>query len=629
MRALIPFFTGFFLVMGIFSVTKLHAETTPAAAPAPQYAIALHGTPKYPEGFTHFDFVNPDAPKGGTLRRAETESFDSLNPFIIKGTPAVGLNYFATGLVYESLMQNSYDEPFTMYGILASHVTVADDKSWVKFDLRPEAKWADGKPVTADDVIWTFETLTTKGQPFFKAYWNDVESITPEGEHGILFKFSVKGNAELPLIIGQMAILPKHYWTDGKHNFEETSLEPPLGSGAYKVGKVEAGRSIEYVRNENWWGKDLPFFKGMHNFDRITYDYYRSEDVEHESYLAGNFDVKEETQQKRWEEDYDVPALKEGKLKKEEIEHSNPAGMTAFLYNIRRPIFQNIKVREALAYGLDFEWSNKTAAYGKYIRTNSYFENSELASFGLPSPEELKILEPFRDKIPAEVFTKEYNPPATDGSGNIRANLRSAITLLEAAGYDKLDKNGIRYKVTDKGEEKLSFEILYFSPIYERWIIPFTQNLKKMGVEAKFRVVDPAQFQNRLNEFDYDMSIGAIGQSESPGNEQREFWGSDKADIKGSRNYIGIKDPVIDDIVTQLIHAESREDLITKTRALDRILLWNHYVIPMWHFPKWRISYWETLKRPEKLSDSNPLIAYTWWSAAAEAAQKKESETKP
>ena len=604
-----------------FALLLLFAFTLslPARAedPKPQHAIALHGSPKYPADFKHLDYVNPDAPKGGTLRNAEIGTFDSLNPFIVKGAAVAGMDYLRSGLIYESLMQNTMDEPFSLYGILAESITVAPDRSWVEFKLRPEAKWADGKPITAEDVVWTFETLTTKGQPFFKAYWGDVEKVVASDERTARFTFKVKGNAELPLIVAEMPVLPKHFWMDGKHDFEKTSLDAPLGSGPYKVGKVSPGSSIEYVRNDNWWGKDLPYFKGMYNFDRIIWDYYRDENVMHEAFLAGNFDAKIENTAKLWHTGYDVPAAKDGKLKMEVIENDRPAGMQAFTYNIRRPLFKDTKVREALAYAFDFEWSNKQFAYGEYTRTNSHFENSDLASSGLPSAEELKILEPYRGKIPEQVFTAEYNPPKTDGTGKMRENMRAGIKLLEEAGYTKLDKDGIRYIDTEKGPQRLEFEILYYSPMFERWVLPYIQNLERMGAKAKFRVVDSAQYQNRMNEFDFDMTILTIGQSESPGNEQREFWGSDKADIPGSRNYIGIKDPVIDELVTQIIHATSREDLVTKTRALDRILLWNHYVIPMWHYPKWRIAYWDKLQRPENLSGISPLITFSWWSKEA------------
>ncbi|MCD8562765.1 MAG: extracellular solute-binding protein [Alphaproteobacteria bacterium] len=606
MRILTLFFSALFL----FSIPVLADEPT---APQPRYAMALHGEPKYPPDFTHVDYANPDAPKGGTLKQAAIGTFDSLNPFIVKGTPAAGLaeNFIRSGLVYESLMMNNWDEPFTMYGVLAETIQVPEDKSWVAFNLRPEAKWADGKPVTADDVVWTFNTLKEKGQPFFKAYYGDVKEAIAESPSRVRFNFSVKGNAELPLITAEMAILPKHFW-EGK-NFDETTLEKPLGSGPYEVGTIDPGRSIEYTRRADWWGKDLPFFKGFYNFDKLRYDYFLDDNVALESFLGDDYDVRAENTAKLWENAYNTPAVKEGRLIKEEIENSRPAGMQGFVYNIRRPVFQDAAVRDALAYAFDFEWSNKQFAFGAYTRTDSYFENSELASSGLPSPEELALLEPYRGKIPDEVFTKTYEPPVNDGTGNNRANLRTAMKTLDDAGW-KLGPDGIR----EKNGLKLKFEILDSNPQFEKWVLPFIQNLKRIGVEANFRVVDPAQYQNRMNGFDYDMTINSFGQSDSPGNEQREFWGSEKADMQGSRNLIGIKDPVIDDLVTKIIHATSREDLVTKTRALDRILLWRHYVIPMWHYPKWRIAHWNTIERPAKLSGMSPLISYTWWSKDAE-----------
>ncbi|PCJ98635.1 MAG: hypothetical protein COA45_07930 [Zetaproteobacteria bacterium] len=596
-----------------------NAMIEPSAGSEPQHAIALHGTPKYPAGFTHVDYVNPNAPKGGTIRRHVVGTFDSLNPFIVKGNPAMGLNYLRSGLMYESLMQNAWDEPFSLYGVIAKNITIADDKSWVKFNLREEAQWHDGVPITAADVIWTFETLTQKGQPFYKAYWGDVETITADGDKSVTFTFSVKGNAELPLIIAELTILPKHYWTQGGRDFSKTTLDIPLGSGPYKISKIDAGRSIEYTRNPDWWGKDLPLFKGMNNFDTIRYDYYRDNNVAHEAFLSQDYDAKEETTAKIWYEGYKVSKNKATQLTKEEINHSRPLGMTAFIYNIRRPVFQDVAVREALNYAYDFEWSNKQFAHGDYIRTDSFFENSNLASTGLPSEEELIILEPLRGKIPERVFTTTYTPPLTNGSGNNRNNLRIAVNKLEMAGYRALNDAGYRYKTLDDGTQRvLEFEILHYSPVYERWILPFIKNLKRVGVKANFRVVDSAQFQRRVDTFDYDIIIANIGQSSSPGNEQREYWGSDRADMNGSRNYIGIKDPVIDELITGIIHATSREDLVTKTRALDRILLWNHYVIPMWHYPKWRLAYWDTLKRPDTLSHISPMITQTWWSSAAE-----------
>jgi microcin C transport system substrate-binding protein len=585
-----------------FLIPAARAEET-----TPHHAIALHGDPKYMADFKNVDYVKPDAPKGGILKSAAIGSFDSLNPFIIKGTPAAGLNYLRSDIFYESLMQNAWDEPFTLYGIIAESVEIPEDRSWVAFNLRPQAKFHDGQPITADDVVWTFNTLMEKGQPFFKAYWGDVKSVTAESPSRVKFEFAVKGNAELPLIIAEMVVLPKHFW-EGK-NFDESSLEMPVGSGPYKIGKVDAGRSIEFVRDPNWWGKELSFFKGMYNFDTLVYDYYRDADVAHEAFFAGEYDVKLENSAKLWKQGYNVGPVKEGRIAKEEIANERPAGMQAFIYNIRRPVFADIKVREALNYAFDFEWSNKQFAFGSYTRTDSYFENSKLASAGLPMGDELLLLEKYRGKIPDAVFETTYINPKTDGSGNNRENLRKAARMLEDAGYI-LGADGIR---TNKDGLRLEFEILDSNTQFERWVMPFIQNLQRIGVKATFRVVDTAQYQNRLNSFDFDMTISTYGQSESPGNEQRDFWGSDKADIEGSRNYIGVKDPIIDEIVTDIIHAGSREDLVAKVRALDRILLYNHYVIPMWHYPKWRIAYWKKLERPQKLSPIAPLVTETWW----------------
>ena len=422
-----------------------------------------------------------------------------------------------------------------------------------------------------------------------------------------------------------MTILPKHYWTAEGRKFDETSLEVPLGSGPYKIGKVIPGRTIEYERTPDWWGKDLPFFKGMNNFDKIVYDYYRDHNVAHEAFLSQDYDVKLENVAKTWKENYIVAENKQAQLQKQEIKNSRPAGMDAFIYNIRRPLFKNIKVRQALAYGFDFEWSNKQFAYGDYVRTNSFFENSDLASVGLPSEKELEILEPYRGKIPEEVFTTAYKAPVTDGSGKNRRNLKAGIDLLEAAGYTQLNDDGIRFKTLEDGTvQTLSFEILHHSATFEKWVLPFVKNLERMGVRANFRVVDAAQFQRRINTFDFDILLGAFGQSDSPGNEQRDYWGSEKADIQGSRNLIGIKDPVIDELIEGIVQAKSRQDLITKTRAMDRILLWNHYVIPRWHYPKWRVAYWNNIQRPAELSGISPLISQTWWSANAKKVEKIE-----
>lgn len=600
-----------------FIFTLLLCAASPAFAQTamPQPAIAMHGDLKYKPGFTHMEYANPDAPKGGVLKIDSVGTYDSLNPFIIKGSPAAGMVYLGQSYVYDSLMEQANDEPFSMYGLLAETIERPKDNSWVAFNLRKEAKWADGKPVTAEDVVWTFNAMMEKGAPFFKAYYGDVKSVEATSPTRVIFKFSHADNAELPLIISQLAILPKHYWTAEGRDIGNTTLTPPLGNGPYKIGAVSPGRSIEYIRNPDYWGKDLPVNKGRYNFDKIVVDYYKDSNVSLEAFLAGQYDYRLENTAKLWHTAYNSPAVKDGRIIKEEVKHNRPAGMQGFMYNIRRPVFSDPAVRKALAYAFDFEWSNKQFAYSSYTRTNSFFENSELAApDGPPTGQELAILEKYRGQIPDEVFTTRYAPPKNDGTGNMRENLRAAAKILDDAGW-KLGPDGIR--ANDKGV-KLKFEIIDANPMFERWILPFLANLKKIGVVASFRVLDPAQYQNRMNAFDYDMTVGSIPQSDSPGNEQRDFWASDKADMAGSRNYIGIKSKPIDAIIEQIIRAKSREDLVAYCRALDRILLAGYYVIPQWHSDHFNLAYWKKLERPEKLSPLTPGVSDTWWARPAQ-----------
>lgn len=590
-----------------FSVLPLPSFAQTAT---PQPAIAMHGDLKYKPGFTHMDYANPDAPKGGTLKIDSLGTFDSLNPFIIKGSPAAGLLFLGQSFVYDSLMEQANDEPFSMYGLLAETIERPKDNSWVAFNLRKEAKWADGKPVTADDVVWTFNEMMKKGAPFFKAYYGDVTTVEATSPTRVIFKFSHNDNAELPLIISQLAILPKHYWTAEGRDIGNTTLTPPLGNGAYKIGKISPGRSIEYVRNPNYWGKDLPVNKGRYNFDKVVIDYYKDSNVSLEAFLAGQYDYRLENTAKLWQTAYDAPAVKDGRIIKEEVKHNRPQGMQAFMYNVRRPLFSDPAVRKALAYAFDFEWSNKQFAYGTYTRTDSFFENSDLAAPATPpTGRELEILETYRGQIPDEVFTGRYAPPKNDGTGNMRENLRVAAKILDDAGW-KLGTDGIR--ANDKGV-KLKFEIIDANPMFERWILPFIANLKKIGVVANFRVLDPAQYQNRMNDFDFDMTVGSIGQSDSPGNEQRDFWSTEKADMPGSRNYIGIKSKPVDDIIEKIIRAQSREELVAYCHALDRILLAGYFVIPQWHSDHFNLAYWKKLQRPETLSPLTPGVSDTWW----------------
>jgi len=577
----------------------------PVLAAGPTHGIAMHGDMKYAPDFTHFEYVNPEAPKGGTLRMWAPETFDTLNGFSVKGVEAAGL-----AMIYDTLMEQSNDEPFTMYGNLAATVEAPDDRSWVQFTLRPEAKWSDGQPVTAHDVVWTFETLTTKGKPLYKAYYANVSKVEAIDDHTVKFTFDMANNRELPLIVGQLTVLPKHYW-EGK-DFEATTLEPPIGSGPYKVGAVVPGRSIEFVRNKEWWGRDLPVNKGRYNFDRITFDYYRDREVSLEAFFAGEYDFRQEFTAKLWATAYDAPAIKDGRIVKKEIANGLPVGMQAFAFNLRRKKFQDIAVRKAINYAFDFEWSNKQFAYSAYTRTDSYFDNSEMAATGLPEGRELEILEQFRGKVPDSVFTEEFKLPVTDGTGNNRDNLKTAMQILDAAGY-VMGKDKVRVH-KDTGE-RLEFELLVSNSnaTFERWFLPLKQNLERLGIAATLRVVDASQYTNRELAFDYDVIVASWPQSNSPGNEQREFWGSDRADMQGSRNYLGIKDPVVDKLIEMIVSAPTREELVLRCKALDRVLQHHWYVVPNWHISAWRVSYWDKFAMPEVQAPYALGVADTWW----------------
>lgn len=574
------------------------------AQAAPQHALTLYGeAPKYPADYRHFDYVEPDAPKGGTLRQAGFGSFDSLNPFINKGVAADEI-----GLVYDTLTRHGLDEPFSEYGLLAEKIERAPDNSWVRFHLRPEARFHDGHPVTAEDVVFSFETLMKDGAPMYRAYYADVSQAVAEDERRVRFDFKHAGNRELPLILGQLAVLPKHWWAS--RDFTKSGLEPPLGSGPYRIADVQAGRSIRYERVRDWWGKDLPANRGFYNFDAVQVDYYRDNTVALEALKAGQFDYWLETSAKNWATAYDVPAVKNGQLVKEEIANNNPTGMQGFIFNIRRPLFQDRRVREALALLFDFEWTNRQLFNGAYTRTRSYFDNSELASRGLPDEAELKILEPLRAQIPPEVFNNEFRPPVSDGSGIIRDQQRRAYQLLQEAGW-RVEGD----RMLDAGGQPVRIEFLLAQADFERILLPYKRNLADLGINLEIRRVDVSQYINRLRSRDFDMMVGGFSQSNSPGNEQREYWHSVSADNPGSRNFIGLKDPAIDRLVDGLVQADTRDRLISHTRALDRVLLWGHYVVPNWHIKTWRVAYWNRLAHP-KLTPRYDIGLYTWWSKA-------------
>ncbi|TQV83926.1 ABC transporter substrate-binding protein [Denitrobaculum tricleocarpae] len=625
-RILAPLLLAAFSLPATSAIVPAQTEQLPAVPtvnvatePASQvvyksHAIAMHGEPKYPADFKHFDYVNPDAPKGGEIRTAARGTFDSFNRFIAKGTPA------GTGSI-ESLTVSSTDEPFTQYGLLAESIEWPEDRSWVAFTLREEARWHDGMPVTVEDVIFTLETLKTKGHPFYRFYYGSVERAERVGERKVKFVFSEKGNRELPLIVGQLEILPKHYWED--REFDETTLEPPLGSGPYKVSRFEAGRYIIRERVEDYWGKDLPVNVGQNNFDRLRTDFFLDTTVIRQALKSGTIDYRNENQAKAWASAYEVPAVRRGWLQKEQIKHERPTGMQAFVFNMRRQLFQDPLVRQAISYAFDFEWSNPTLFFGQYNRTESYFSNSELASSSLPQDEELEILERYRGRVPDEVFTKTFAAPQTDGQGWPRDNLDKAFRLLSQAGWVVRDLK----LVNAETNEQFGFEILLVSPEFERIVLPFKRNLERLGMNIRVRIVDTSQYVDRLRNRDYDMISTGWGQSESPGNEQRDFWGSVAADQAGSRNYTGVKDPVVDELIELVITAPTRESLIQRTRALDRVLLWSHLVVPAWHLQYDRILYWDKFSRPDVTPKRGTSTNY-WWYDEAKAAALREARSR-
>ncbi|MES2820312.1 MAG: extracellular solute-binding protein [Pseudomonadota bacterium] len=571
------------------------------AQAAPQHALTLYDeAPKYPANFKHFDYVNPDSPKGGVFRQAGFGSFDSFNPFISKGVAEENI-----GQIYDTLTRHGLDEPFTEYGLLAEKIEKAPDNSWVRFHLRPEARFHDGHAVTAEDVVFTFEALLEHGAPHYKGYYADVAKVVAENKLSVRFDFKHKGNRELPLILGQLPVLPKHWWAE--RDFSRGNLEIPLGSGPYKVAQVQPGRTVRYERVKDWWGKDLPVNRGFHNFDQLIIDYYRDNTVALEALKARQFDYMVETSAKNWATAYDTQAVKDGRLVKEEIANHNPTGMQGFVFNTRRPQFQDRRVREALGLLFDFEWANKQLFNGAYSRTHSYFDNSELASSGLPSPAELKLLAPLRAQIPAQVFTEAFQVPVTDGSGIIRDQQRRAYQLLQQAGW-RVEGD----RMLDAEGKPVSFEFLLAQPEFERVLLPYKRNLNELGIELVIRRVDVSQYVNRLRSRDFDMMVGGFGQSNSPGNEQREYWHSSSADNPGSRNLIGLKEPAIDSLVDGLIGADSRQSLIDYTHALDRVLLWGHYVVPNWHIKTWRVAYWDHIQHPE-VTPLYDIGTATWW----------------
>jgi microcin C transport system substrate-binding protein len=605
-----------FILSGL--MLPLTARAAGAAA-AGSYGLSLFGELKYGPRFTHFDYANPDAPKGGAMKFAAIGTYDTLNPFIIQGVAATGIM-----MTFDTLMSPSEDEPASEYGLVAESAEIAADRLSVLYTLRKEARFHDGSPITPEDVVWTFDELRHKGSPMYATYYADVKTAAAEGASGVRFTFKSANNRELPVILGEMPVLSKKYWSG--RDFAKTTLTPPLGSGPYKVATVQPGQSISYTRVADYWGAAVPVNKGRYNVDTIRYDYYRDGSIALEAFLAGEYDIRRENSSKAWATGYDSPALRQGLIKKEAIPNELPSGMQGFGYNLRRPLFQDPLVRQALAYAFDFQWSNKNLFYGLYTRTRSYFDNSELAATGVPQGEELKILEAFRGKIPDPVFTKEYDPPKYTKQFTLRDGLIAAVKLLKQAEWSF--KGG--KLVNDKSGRAFAFEILLNDPQFERIVLPFAGNLKRIGIKAGVRLVDTAQYQQLMNTFDYDMAIVVFPESLSPGNEQREYWGSKAAGEEGSNNLLGIKSPVIDRLIEELVKAPTRASLVAHVHALDRVLQYGYYLIPQFHNTAFWVAYWNKFRRPQ-VSPKYGLGLDTWWvdqTAAQTIEAKKRKGTK-
>jgi microcin C transport system substrate-binding protein len=583
----------------------------PAASQVPPTrttALSLTGAPALPPDFPYFPWVNPNAPKGGEVVLGAVGTFDSFNPFILRGTPAA-----SASRVFETLTRrNEEGEPEAAYGHLAKTIEVAGDRSWVAFELRPEARFNDGTPVTAEDVAWSFNILREKGRPLYRQYWADVRSVEVDGPRRVVFHFRTNTNRELPVILGEVPVLPKHWWAG--RDFERPLTDPPLGSGPYRVARAEFGRTVVMERVPDWWARDLPTGKGLDNFNTIRTEYFRDNTVALEAFKAGQIDFRTENNSKDWATAYDFPALRRGLVKKEDLPSHMPTGMQGFGMNTRRKLFQDPRVRQALALAFDFEWSNANLFYGSYERTSSYFSNSDLASSGVPEGAELALLEKFRDRLPPDLFTRPFELPKTDGSGNNREGLRHALALLKAAGWTVKDR-----RLVDAQGNPFSFEILLDQPAFERVALPYVQWLGRLGIEARVRTVDPAQYQGRMDSYDFDMTVVNFGESDSPGNEQLDYWSCGSARQEGGQDLMGVCDPVTDALVGEVIKAQSRAELLTATHALDRVLLWRWYVVPQWHQRAVHVAYWDRFGHPD-VPVRTGLSFDSWWMDPVRAA---------
>src|SRR6201994_110451 len=621
MRAIIPFL----LMLGL--ALPVSADDVPVTRSG---AIAVLGKPALPADFPYFPYVNPNAPKGGEVTLAAIGTYDSFNPFILRGTSTHGMTSpwvtlpggsgsgASVGHLWESLLIASADESAVGYGHLAGSIEVPEDKMWVAFELRPEAKFSDNTPVTAEDVAWTYNTLLEKGRPSFRIQMADVKDVVVESPRRVVFHFKSNENRELPLILGGLPVLPKHFFDD--RDFTRPLADPPVGSGPYKIADFELGRSVTYTRRPDWWAANLPTGKGTNNFDRVRIEYFRDSTVAMEAFKAGQIDIRSENISKNWATAYDFPAVQKGLAIKRDFPHHLPTGMQGYAMNTRRPVFADPLVRRAMAEAFDFEWANKNLFYGSYTRTQSYFGNSDLASSGVPQGEELKLLEPYRKDLPPALFNEPFRLPVTDGSGNNREQLRHALGLLEQAGWSVKER-----KLVNKDGDQMSFTILLDEPSLERVALPYVQLLQKLGIDAKVRTVDPAQYQHLTDDFDFDMIMMIYPQSDIPGNELRDYFTCASAKAQGSYNVPGICDPAVDALVERIVTAQDRDTLTTAAHALDRILLWRWYLVPNWDSRSFHVAYWNILASPKKPIRTG-FYFDSWWIDAAKLAATNDAK---
>jgi len=606
------------LLLTAIAFTAALATAAQANDPSKSHGLSAFGDLKYGSAFKHFDYVNPDAPKGGTIRLAGIDSFDSLNPYILKGVPVAGI-----GLIHATLMERATDEPDALYGLVAETVSLAPDKSAITFDLRPTAKFSDGSPITAADVVFTFQTLVKKGHPQYRFIFAGVANVKALGKHRVKFTFKTANNRDLPLQIAGLPVLSKSYYD--KVPFDQTTMTAPPGAGPYRVVEVDPGRSVLYQRVKNYWAAQLPVMRGRYNFDMVRFDYFRDRDIAFQAFFSKSYDFREEFTSRSWATQYeDKLPIKDSRIVRATLPDATPSGVQAFFFNMRRDKFKDRQVRAALDLAFDFEWTNKTLFYGLYDRTNSMFANSALAAEKPPTTDEIKLLEPLRDKVPPEVFSKVYQSPKTDGSGRNRSNLRKATRLLRKAGW-KIVNN----QLVDTSGKPLTIEFLLFESSFQRIISPYVRNLKRLGIDARIRIVDVANFQHRMQQYDFDVVVQRYVQTNTPGIEQKTYFSSKMADVPGSRNLAGIKNPAIDYLIDKVIEAKSRKNLVTAVHALDRVLMWNRYMVPQWYKGVHNIAYWNKFDRPRVKPKFDLGMLDTWWYSAKKAAMIEAGKAPP